>query len=92
MPTSIGGLPTRLPSGAPSSVDQAVGDELPDELGDRHPGESGGAGEVGAAGRTVGEERLEQQRAVVATGVLLEELPLRPQGPADRVARRRHVS
>ena len=54
--------------------DEAVGDELGDEVGDRDAGEPGLAGEVGAAHRTLVEQRLQQQRAVVAAGVLGQHL------------------
>ena len=54
--------------------DEAVGDELGDEVGDRHPGEPGLTGEIGAAHRALVEERLQHQRAVVAAGVLGQHL------------------
>ena len=50
--------------------DESVGDELGDEVGDRDAGEAGLAGEVGAAHRALVEERLQQERAVVAASVL----------------------
>ena len=54
--------------------DEAVGDELGDEVGDRDPGQAGLAGEIRAAHRALVEERLQHERAVVAAGVLGEDL------------------
>ena len=83
-PTSIGGLPTRLPDGAPSSSTRPSADQLADQVGDGHPGQAGAAGEVGAAGRSVPEQLLEQQGAVVAAGVLLQQLAAGAERAADR--------
>ena len=74
----------------PELLDQALGDQLADEVGDRDPGEPGGAGEVGPARGAVAEEVLEQQGAVVTTGVLLAPLAPRAEGPA-RGCDRRHI-
>ena len=90
-PTSIGGLPTRPWTGAADSLDQPLGDQLADEVGDGHPGQPAGAGQVGAAGRPVAEQLLEQQRPVVATGVLRRSLPRGAQRPANRGGGRRHI-
>ncbi len=65
-------------------LDQALGHHLADQVGDRHPGQPGGPGQVGPARRTVAEQRLQQQRAVVPTGILLQQLAAGSQLPADR--------
>ncbi len=65
-------------------LDQALAHQLADQVGDGDPGQGGGAGEVGAAGRSVPEELLEQQRTVVATGVLLQQLAARAERSANR--------
>ena len=90
-PTSVGGLPTRDSAGAPSSVTKPVGEHLADQVGHRDPGQAAGPGQVGPARRALAEELLEQQRAVVAAGVLLEELALRTELAADRCVRG-HIS
>ena len=91
--TSTGGLPTRpwTGSAADSLGEQPLGDQLADQVGDGHPGQPAGAGQVGPAGRAVAEQQLQQQRPVVATGVL-REVPARgAQRPAHRGGGRRHV-
>ncbi len=50
-PTSVGGLPTRLPAGRAELLDEALGHQLADQVGDGDPGQAGGPGQVGAAGR-----------------------------------------
>ena len=55
-------------------AEQAVVDEPADEVGDGNPGQAGGAGEVGPGGGTVREELLQDERPVVALGVLGEQL------------------
>ena len=50
-------------------ADEAFVDQLGDEVGDRDPGQRRLAGEVGTASRTVVDELLEDQRAVVPAGV-----------------------
>ena len=65
-------------------LDQAVDDEGSDQVGDRDPGQAGRAREVGAACGPTVEQLLEQQRAVVATRVLLAELAARAESAADR--------
>ena len=55
-------------------AEQAVGDEPAHQVGDGHPGEAGGPGEVGAGGGALREQVLEDQRTVVAPGVLGEQL------------------
>ena len=54
--------------------DEAVGDELGDQVGDRDAGEAGLAGEIRPAHGALVEERLQHERAVVAAGVLGEDL------------------
>ena len=83
-PTSIGGLPTRLSAGRAELLDQALGHQLADQVGDGDPGQAGGPGQVGAAGRAVPEQLLEQQRPVVATGVLLQQLAARAERSTNR--------
>ena len=84
-PTSVGRLADpALRRGAPSSVEQPLGDQVADQVGDRHPGQPAGAGQVGPAGRAVAEQLLEQQRPVVAAGVLRKQLAAGPERPADR--------
>ena len=71
--------------------EQPLGDQVGDDVGDGHPGQPAGASEVGPAGRAVAEQQLQQQRPVVATGVL-REVPARgAQRPANRGGGRRHV-
>ena len=95
----VGGQPDqrrRLADPAPGRsaelLDQPVGDQLADQVGDGDPGQPAGAGQVGAARRALPEELLEQQRPVVATGVLLEELAAGPELPAHRRGRVTFVS
>ena len=61
--------------------DEPVGDELGDQVGDRHAGEAGLSGEVGAAHGALVEEGLQHERPVVAAGVLGEHLAALAQGP-----------
>ena len=71
--------------------EQPLGDQVADDVGDGHPGQPAGAGQVGPAGRSVAEQQLQQQRPVVATGVL-RKVPARgAQRPANRCGGRRHV-
>ena len=71
--------------------EQPVGDQVTDDVGDGHAGQPAGAGQVGPAGRAVAEQQLQQQRPVVAAGVL-REVPARgAQRPASRGGGRRHV-
>ena len=69
---------------APELLDQALAHQLADQVGDGHPGQGGGAGQVGAAGRSVPEQLLEQQGPVVAAGVLLQQLAAGAERSANR--------
>ena len=64
-------LPTRPGAAGPLWLgEQPLGDQVADDVGDGHAGQPAGPREVGTAGRSVAEEQLEQQRAVVTAGVL----------------------
>ena len=78
-----GGLPTRPCDRRAELLEQPLGDQLADQVGDGHPGQPAGAGQVGAAGRAVAEQQLEQQRPVVAAGVLRQELAARGAAPGE---------
>ena len=86
-PTSVGGLPTRDSAGRAELGHEALGEHLPDQVGHRDPGQAARARQVGAARRALAEELLEQQRAVVAAGVLLEQLAPGAERAADRCVR-----
>ena len=60
-------------------AEQAVGDKPAHQVGDGHPGEAGGPGQVGAGGGTFREQVLEEERTVVALGVLSQQLADRAQ-------------
>ncbi len=68
-------------------AEQPLGDQVADHVGHGHPGQPAGAGQVGPAGRAVAEQQLQQQRPVVATGVLRQVAAPRaaaPGGPGWR--------
>ena len=90
-PTSVGGLPTRRLGGRAELGHEALGEHLPHQVGHRDPGQAARAGQVGAARGALAEELLEQQRAVVAAGVLLEQLAPGTERAADRCVRG-HIS
>ena len=61
--------------------------QLADQVGGGDPGQAGAPREVGAAGRPLAEQLLEQQGPVVAARVLLEELAAGPERAAHRGGR-----
>jgi hypothetical protein len=85
------GLADPAPCRGSELGDEAVGEHLADQVRHGHPGQPARAGEVGTAGRTLAEEVLEEQRAVVAARVLLEELAGGTQRAADGSGRG-HIS
>ncbi len=62
--------------------DEAVGDQVGDEVRDRDPGEAGLAGEIRPRHRTLVEERLEHERAVVTASVLGKHLAALAESPS----------
>jgi hypothetical protein len=65
-------------------LDQSLGHHLAHQVRHRHAGQPGGPGQVRPARRTIAEQRLQQQRAVVPTGILLQQLAAGSELPADR--------
>ena len=64
-------------------LDEPLGQQIGDQTGHRDARQAGAAGDVGTRGVADVEEVREDQRAVVRTGVLGENLAGGAQGPTD---------
>src|SRR5262245_47543743 len=88
-----GWLADTLFLGTADLFDEVLGEQPSHEIGHGHAGEVGGAGELGAALWAAAEELVEDEAAVVAPGVLREELAVRGAraAPASMIVTPRHV-